>query len=183
MAHGTPAVAKLSIVTVANRARWGARTYIIPARASLVAIVFCSACHGWRSHPTDNEMTKVFNENESRFVQLQAMFLAEPQMVDGIWPEEKRPSVVSEDRWHAYLVLLDQLGVENGITRRSEQCAMWLNVSGGWWLDPSYKGYAYCTVRPAKIYESLDRPRGLESGVVAYRPIRSNWYIYYWWDG
>jgi hypothetical protein len=150
-------------------------------RCLLAIVLFAQGCCSC-SHPGDAALLAKFKENETKFEELRSMFIADSG-IDGVWPGQSAPATVSEQRWQSYWALLNQLGVENGITRpRSGECEMWLNMSGAKFLDPSYKGLAYCSVPPSSLRDSLDSPGSLNEGIVGYRPIGDDWYIYFLWS-
>jgi hypothetical protein len=171
----------ISFASRPKRPGWTASRRLVSS-AVLFAALSLLGCVRSCSHPTDATLLAEFDKNEAKFDELLRMFTAD-QGIGGVKPRTPAPAMVSAERWQSYLVLMSDLDVRYGVVRPKSGCEMGLSMSAGWLLDASYKGIVYCSVPPATLRESLDgRPQDLAEGVVAYRRIRGNWYIYYWWS-
>jgi hypothetical protein len=101
-------------------------------------------------------------------------------VTDASWP---RADVgLSTERWNRYRDLFRDAGLPVGIVE--DTGAIFFPVyNAGIVPAGSSKGYVYSETPPSPIVVSLDRmpnikPKYSGSYIVAFRPIKKNWYIY-----
>lgn len=135
--------------------------------------------------PSDAAMLRHFGRQQSAFEELVKMAGADKALVrvDQDWtlPADTLSAGVSRERLAAYRKLLHEAGVPRGFMALQDNSGydfdFWLRGSAV--SADTEKGFAYRTSPPPNIVRTLDGIRAGPGGMVAYRHIRGNWYLFY----
>jgi hypothetical protein len=147
------------------------------------------------SYPSDAMLERQFFEHEGDFEKLVRMAQEDSHLVriatdftwldtDVSWP--RKNVGISEERWNEYRAVFRRTGVPDGITKSegSPSAVFFANWAEGGIASSIYKGIVFSAVPLYPVLDSLDKRPPAElydkkGHVIAYRPIKNNWYIYY----
>lgn len=147
-----------------------------------------------KPHLPDNALEDIFRQHEADFNKLIDMSNADSRVVriapdftrlenNYNWPRPESELGFSKARWDEYRQLFKNLGLEQGITRPTDNPDLILLTasSRGLSVGGSLKGYAYSTKELSPQVNSLDHiPLNLSNGRPIYKPVKEHWYLYYW---
>ncbi len=151
----------------------------------LILIGMSSSPLNPQNPPSDAKLLADFPRHEATLNEIAQMAQAEEGL---IWvlrnetnPTDPHTVGVSPARIARYHQLLNAAGVPEGFTQNSDNGGIYFE---NWRYGPatsthSDKGYVYLTPPPAHTLSSLDECGFEVNGIVAYRHIEGNWYLYY----
>ncbi len=176
-------------------------------RTLLLAILFSLLSFGCHSisnfpfpsdvpFPSDAELIKNFQDNESDFQRLNQMAKEDSDFVrianDFNWtkestayPRPKSQKDLSEERWNEYRGLFLKLKLKNGIINSPPKMIWFSSASQGLVTGGSSKGYMYLIEEPSPLVDSLDEPNFDKPELegkdfkILYKKLKDNWYLYY----
>ena len=145
----------------------------------------------------DNSMIQNFTTNEAAFVQLRDLFASDSQlttirrnliMSSGVVlrspPLDIEGVGLSQERYSAYVQLLDRLGLEVGVARSGS--GIWFEAQGPSFANgAARKGYIYSDLELAPLVADLDArvPSNLRRpGEVLFRRLNEHWYLWLGYD-
>jgi hypothetical protein len=112
--------------------------------------------------------------------------LEQDQRLNGVgsdWTDPgRRAAGLSTARLERYRELLRSTGVREGVWRTSDvegADTVWFTAQyNGNVASSDEKGYVYATDSPGELFDSLDPFPSRAEGLIAYRHISGNWYLY-----
>jgi len=155
----------------------------LPILAVCFLFVFIYMIGGSKEHPTDEMLIAQLSDNKSGYEQLITMFKTD-QPISIVAPTWQSPEgQLNEKRWSEYKGIFEELNIDMGMRKWGGKAIWFLNSTRGMAIGGDTKGLMYKPINPTPIYSSLnERPKDLESGVMAYKKINDSWYITFDWN-
>jgi hypothetical protein len=171
--------------------------FALPLLAAVVAA--CGPFNLNKPHPSDDELIRIFQNNEADFNKLIRMSNEDSKVIriapdftrlenNWAWPRPESEIGFSKQRWDGYRALFYKLGLDSGISRESDSggAVIYLTTSArGMTFRGSSKGYAYSEKELSPVFDSLNRnpiePQKRPKHGVAYKKIKDRWYLSYDW--
>jgi hypothetical protein len=144
--------------------------------------------------PTDETLLENFLQHEEGFNRVVLMFEEDTHLnavlFEQICPTDSQCSDklsgsdqgITQERWDEYRLLMETIGLENGITRMDFPpwgVATLLPMATDHGISLRFqKGYAYSKKKPSLLADTLDCPGALVQDF-SYKHIKGNWYLFH----
>lgn len=175
------------------------KIFFFPVLLFAAVVVACDPFNVSKSHPSDDELIRNFQNHEADFNKLVSMSNEDSKVIriapdftrlenNWQWPRPESELGFTKQRWDEYRSLFDKLGLDSGISREgdSKGTVIFLTASSkGMTFRGSSKGYAYSEQALSPVFDSLNQnpiePQNRPKHGVAYKRIKDFWYLSYDW--